>query len=237
MIRQVRQELASERGRFVDDNELVAAMCAAMLGDDGSKARSQILIRRCDVCESATQEGAGQEIAIDAAAAERAACDSDQLAADGEITRHIPANTRRAVDARDKGKCRVPGCRATRNLECHHLIPWEEGGTHDLENLILLCNGHHDDHHRGTLTIRGPASQLQVERHVESKLQAVTHQVDARSALVSLGYKPAEAKAAVEYAQSHVGSGADFDTFLRTALKYFALAYKLVRSSPNAAAG
>src|ERR1051325_3977249 len=58
MVRQVRQQLASERGHFVDDNERVAAMCAAMLGDDVARARAQITIRRCDFCAEATQEGA-----------------------------------------------------------------------------------------------------------------------------------------------------------------------------------
>ena len=31
-------------------------------------------------------------------------------------------------------------CGSTRNLEVHHKIPIEQGGTHDLSNLKLLCH-------------------------------------------------------------------------------------------------
>src|SRR5258707_1065570 len=84
-LREACQVLANERGRFVDDNELVAGMCAAVLGEDANRAKHQIVIRRCDACEDATQEGAGQEIPIDGAAAARAECDADRLEDDGEI--------------------------------------------------------------------------------------------------------------------------------------------------------
>src|SRR5438067_2543627 len=180
------------------------------LGDDPARAQHQIAIRRCDACGSATQEAAGQLVAIDAAAADRAACDADRLEADGAVTHEIPAKIRRLVWRRDLGKCRVPGCRATRNLEVHHIIARADGGDHDPDNLILLCNGHHDDHHRGTLSIAGTASALKVERHVESRMGLVAMQLDARAALVTMGFRPGEAKAAIERATSHTGSHVNF---------------------------
>src|SRR5438105_12513824 len=170
LVRQDRQLLAAERGHHVDDNELVAAMCGALLGDEPARAQHQIAIRRCDACGSAAQEAAGTLVAIDAAAADRAECDADHLELDGAVTHDIPAKVRRLVWHRDFGKCKVPGCRATRNLEVHHIVPRAEGGGHELENLILLCNGHHDSHHRGTLSIAGSASEPRIERHVESRM-------------------------------------------------------------------
>ena len=89
----------------------------------GIAKRRAALDARCDACATATQEGAGQQVAI---------------------THDIPAKTRRLVWERDSGKYRVPGCRATRNVEVHHLVARADGGTHDPENLLLLCNGHHD---------------------------------------------------------------------------------------------
>src|SRR5256714_6875033 len=184
LVRQIRHLLSNERGHHVDDNELVAAMCNAVLGDDPTRARHQIAVRRCDACRGATQEAAGQLVAIDAPATDRAECDADRLAPDGAVTHDISAKTRRLVIHRDRGRCRVDGCRAARNLELHHIVAREHGGKHDPDNLILLCNGHHDAHHRGALSIRGTASALQIHRHVESKLGLVAMQLDAKSALV-----------------------------------------------------
>jgi hypothetical protein len=73
------------------------------------------------------------------------------------ITSDIPAKTRKRVWARDQGRCRVPGCRATRHIDIHHLIPRAVGGTHDESNTTLLCSGHHQLHHQGILSITGSA--------------------------------------------------------------------------------
>lgn len=49
---------------------------------------------------------------------------------------------RRALRLRDH-TCRFPGCHQTRHLDAHHLVPWQDGGDTDLENLALLCRRHH----------------------------------------------------------------------------------------------
>jgi len=36
----------------------------------------------------------------------------------------------------------------------HHLVPWEHGGTTDLDNMLLLCRRHHTAHHAGTYPIQ-----------------------------------------------------------------------------------
>jgi hypothetical protein len=69
----------------------------------------------------------------------------------------IPKATRDFVWARDQGRCRVPGCRATRHLTFHHLRFLSEGGDHDPGNLILICDGHHKVLHQRLLTITGRA--------------------------------------------------------------------------------
>ncbi|ORV69254.1 HNH endonuclease signature motif containing protein [Mycobacterium gastri] len=75
----------------------------------------------------------------------------------GRATRVINRRLRRALEHRDR-TCVVPGCGATRGLHAHHVRHWEDGGATELDNLVLLCPYHHRSHHRGVITITGPAA-------------------------------------------------------------------------------
>ncbi|OBA83955.1 hypothetical protein A9W99_06050 [Mycobacterium sp. 1164966.3] len=77
----------------------------------------------------------------------------------GRTTRLINRRLRRALQHRHP-TCAVPGCGATRGLHAHHIRHWEDGGPTELENLILVCPYHHRLHHRGLITISGPADDL-----------------------------------------------------------------------------
>lgn len=79
----------------------------------------------------------------------------------GRSARTINRRLRRALEHRD-ATCAVPGCSATRGLHAHHIQHWEDGGPTELHNLVLLCPYHHRAHHRGDITISGPAHQLSV---------------------------------------------------------------------------
>ncbi len=60
--------------------------------------------------------------------------------------RHVPAQVRRAVWARDDGRCAFVGadgrCGATGWLELHHVVPFARGGPTTLDNLALRCRAH-----------------------------------------------------------------------------------------------
>jgi 5-methylcytosine-specific restriction endonuclease McrA len=60
--------------------------------------------------------------------------------------RHIPAEVRRTVWARDGGRCRFDGphgrCTETGFLEFHHLVPYAAGGATTADNLELRCAAH-----------------------------------------------------------------------------------------------
>ncbi|MDF2822986.1 MAG: hypothetical protein K0R68_394, partial [Mycobacterium sp.] len=86
---------------------------------------------------------------------------SGQVIGSGRETRTISRRLRRALEHRDLC-CVVPGCGATRGLHAHHLQHWEDGGRTDLDNLVLLCPFHHRLHHRGGITLTGPAQHLTV---------------------------------------------------------------------------
>ena len=79
----------------------------------------------------------------------------------GRTTRTVNRRLRRALEHRH-ATCAVPGCGATRGLHAHHIRHWEDGGRTDLDNLVLLCPYHHRLHHRGGITITGPADRLVV---------------------------------------------------------------------------
>src|SRR4029079_4882748 len=84
-----------------------------------------------------------------------------QVIGAGRATRLINRRLRRALEHRDR-TCAVPGCGATRGLHAHHILHWEDGGPTELANLVLLCPYHHRLHHRGVITIGGPADHLVV---------------------------------------------------------------------------
>ena len=81
-----------------------------------------------------------------------------QVIGSGRATRTVNRRLRRALEHRDRC-CVVPGCGATRGLHAHHIRHWEDGGPTELDNLVLVCPYHHRLHHRGVITITGPAHQ------------------------------------------------------------------------------
>ena len=67
----------------------------------------------------------------------------------GRSTRTTPPALFTALALRD-GHCRlVPGCdRPPEWCDAHHVVPWEDGGETNLENLVLGCSHHHHVLHR-----------------------------------------------------------------------------------------
>lgn len=91
----------------------------------------------------------------------------------GRTTRGISRRLRRALEHRDRC-CVVPGCAATRGLHAHHIRHWEDGGETELANLVLVCPYHHRQHHRGLITITGPAGNLTVTDNTDRPLSAAS---------------------------------------------------------------
>jgi 5-methylcytosine-specific restriction endonuclease McrA len=70
-------------------------------------------------------------------------------------SRHIPKATRDQVMIRDQKRCTFVGtnghrCNATHDLHIDHIKPWALGGTHDPQNLRVLCAAH--NRHRARQT-------------------------------------------------------------------------------------
>jgi hypothetical protein len=71
----------------------------------------------------------------------------------GRKTRSIPPAIQRALNARDRGCCRFPGCPNTRYLDGHHIQHWAHGGETKLSNLVSLCRFHHRQVHEGNVVV------------------------------------------------------------------------------------
>jgi hypothetical protein len=229
--------LADEAGHPLDADAVLAAMCRALLdggnpGERPGRARHQIAVTTCDRCKRGWQTGGGEPVEIPPAAIAAAACDAVHIgrldaASPAPMTKDIPDAVRRLVWARDHGRCRVPGCRSTRNLDLHHIRHREDGGDHTADNLLLLCAGHHRAHHEGAIAITGSAADAQIVFLREAVAAPAAsppastsdHAHTVRHALVQLGYKDGEARAAVARAMTHVGHAASFDEVLRAALQ------------------
>ncbi|MCB9573951.1 MAG: HNH endonuclease [Kofleriaceae bacterium] len=180
--RDARLALELERGEAVPDDELLRALCLGMLagagGENAKRGRAayQIALMQCPDCERVTQDGGGRAVEVPAKVTERARCDARVLGrVDGDghggarPTQTIPARVRAAVVARDHGRCRVPGCRASRWVEVHHVQPRAQGGPHTMANLVSLCGGHHDAVHAGRLRITRSASGEVVFTHADGR--------------------------------------------------------------------
>nr|PZN23591.1 MAG: hypothetical protein DIU78_13630 [Pseudomonadota bacterium] len=112
---------------------------------------------------------------------------------------------RRHVYHRDRGRCVVPGCRFGRFLDAHHLCPQAEGGTHETENLVMLCGNHHIDVYLGPLSIEGsPSTKLRFLRADGSQYtetpsaRAVAVGEQVFGALRSFGFSDRESRGAVK---------------------------------------
>jgi hypothetical protein len=72
----------------------------------------------------------------------------------GRMTRKISPDLRRVLRQRDGG-CAFPGCqRSATWCDAHHVKEWRNGGTTDLDNLVLLCGKHHRVVHHTDWEIR-----------------------------------------------------------------------------------
>lgn len=175
----IRRALALMRSRCdldaseVDDGALLAALAHRYLHDEGPDAgvsmeRYCVVVDRCPDCRAAHTS----EHDVSSTVADEAACDAAVLseapgATAGHVARVVPPATRRRVMRRARGGCEIAGCTNRLWLDVHHLRHRLHGGTHDDENLAVLCSAHHRAVHLGGLAVeRGPSGKLEATHRV-----------------------------------------------------------------------
>lgn len=74
------------------------------------------------------------------------------------------ANTKAYVLDRDNHTCQhCKGKSKDSKLEVHHIVFRRDGGSDEASNLITLCKTHHDDLHRGNITLKGGKTKGQLK--------------------------------------------------------------------------
>ena len=152
--------------------------------------------------------------------------ESDPKRPRGRASQSVPPATRRAVVERAKGRCAVPGCRHHLFLDVHHLKLRSEGGSHDLENLVVLCGVHHGAVHDGRMIIRGTPPQGLRFHHANGSVYgarrphvpAIDHHRRAFTVLCKLGFGQGQVRATLDEVSAHVGAHPDTETLVRAAL-------------------
>jgi hypothetical protein len=171
MWRRTRSALEKEADQRLSEDDFLQMLCRRATATSGAadglpRPAVQTAVTTCKTCKQSFVEGAGQALPIDAATTERLTCDAEHIGdlESNDLTRvtpTVPTAIRRKVFHRDHFACVVPGCRATRHLDLHHLVHREHGGDHSMSNLVVMCFGCHQRHHEGQLTITGRAPDLQ----------------------------------------------------------------------------
>jgi hypothetical protein len=236
--REAKAALERRHGCRLDDAAFLNALYALALDAqptasvDEGRAKYQVAITVCERCRKGWQHGDGFAAPLNAAGVERALCDAQHLGSLDGLTpvrarQDVTPSVRRFVMRRDGGKCTVPGCRSTRNLDVHHIIHREHGGSHEPDNLTVLCEAHHTQLHDGLIAITGKAPKISVARRHDpnvtpkrTKLDDVTAIVGARTELVKRGYSKAQAAAAVELARAQTGERASVDLLVTIAIEH-----------------
>jgi hypothetical protein len=108
----------------------------------------------------------------------------------------------------------------------HHIRTREDGGGHELDNLLTLCGAHHRASHAGELTVQGSVSSGLSFRHADGTdyggaVVAADAGVQAAAfrALRGLGFGERETRHALAQVAGHVGADARLEQVVRSALE------------------
>jgi hypothetical protein len=217
LLRDARRKAQEERGggEVISDDDLLATLARTFLDggtSERTKAPYQVAVTLCEQCGRGWQQSGGRKFELSLGDLARACCDAQHIGSlDADVPERawqdVSPSVRRQVTRRDEGKCQLPGCRSTRCLEIHHIVARVLGGTHEAENLILLCDACHTALHRGLITISGTASELVVTRRhaIAYELEAAETNAESDAEAVSV-QDPVGNRSIIIERSAHVGT-------------------------------
>jgi 5-methylcytosine-specific restriction endonuclease McrA len=248
-FREAIAKIRREAGGPLDDDAALLLMARHVLegpADEG-RASYQVELSVCEHCQRAQQVGSGELVDVSAEVAAMARCDGQNIggahvgaktsdsATTNQVTgpkraaratQTVPPATRRSVLHRDQHRCQVPGCRHSVFVDVHHIRTREEGGGHELDNLVTLCGAHHRASHSGELTVQGSVSSGLSFRHADGTdyggavvTADASIQTAAFRALRGLGFGERETRGALSQVAAHAGTDAPLEAIVRRALQ------------------
>ena len=129
------------------DRDAVSAVQPDLSPRGHSATCYKLVIYKCDTCRRAFVQTSRGEKEIGSAQLAAIACDAVVARPGARNQGMIAPAVRAAVLARDRHRCRAPGCVNTRFLEVHHIVAREQGGSNRAENLVTLCSSCHRQWH------------------------------------------------------------------------------------------
>lgn len=221
-LRAYQRDLGDELGHAIDDTMLFDALLAATESKvpAGTAPRAQVQLTICARCDQGFVDAGGRRVPVSDAERDLLECDAVRIGSDRQPTRatkDVTQATRRAVWHRDHNRCVVPGCRSTRHVDIHHVISRVAGGGHGVDNLVLLCAGHHRLYHEGKITLdaavtksgrsRGPGAGLASDLDKGASPGYTAHDSDPEAVRPRAGLKQQRAGAPRDHtARRHVVS-------------------------------
>jgi len=194
---------------------------ALVRADDGGRALEcvaaenlgapyRVAVTVCAECRRGWQHGGGAVEEMSPAAVERAMCDAQWIGdVDSNVVerarQEISPAMRRNVLHRDQDRCQAPGCMCFRNLDVHHIVHLEHGGTNEMWNLITLCEAHHLAHHDGTLTVERVDGKVRFRSEGRNNFTRATREVATRAALRERGFDREQSAEIMRRTVTHVG--------------------------------
>ena len=126
---------------------LATGVAGASAGGNGGRVKATVVVRSDPRVLEGESDAPGElanDTFVSASVVRRLAEEGRVMTLEAPVadpqTDDIPAPVRRWVYHRDRGRCRGVVCiTPTLDLEMHHMLPRNQGGTHDPPNLILLC--------------------------------------------------------------------------------------------------
>ncbi|MCA9608249.1 MAG: HNH endonuclease [Myxococcales bacterium] len=147
--------------------------------------------------------------------------------------------TRRQVLARHGGRCAVPGCANGVFAQVHHVVPRADGGNHDHDGLIPLCDAHHAAVHDGALVVTGTFTEGFAFEHADGRAYGSPHAcaskveviAEAFAALRGLGFRETETRQMLDRVRRELADDADLAAVVRRALQRVDVGCGLVREA------
>ncbi|MGE0707515.1 MAG: HNH endonuclease signature motif containing protein [Planctomycetota bacterium] len=157
-LEDARRALISEGFDARDLGEVVTELARrALEGGKAGNSAYRVILSQDPMTGQITQETRDGTVVVPPETLERILPTAEIQLPSGKVTRHIPVEVQRAVIARSRGRCEVPGCTELAGLELHHSLGWRNG--HHPDRLFHLCHGHHRAIHEGALWIHGSWSE------------------------------------------------------------------------------